>query len=198
MEIHFHFVPTCDLLSCQEEEDDKNSEAKSYQDGDYEKKQHPGYFRHLLFVMSKFGALAVAMLVASVLCFLYIVGTIILWFVGIFGIFDWVASNWKESQENIPKAMPGQEHGDHWKRAWELASLRNHGVSEGRNRGHFNVVPFLKSKTGLDMQHLMRLTKARDAKSKSEEELIEVDRKLPDAHIDLKHLSDMITKRATE
>eukprot|EP00903_Cladosiphon_okamuranus_P014650 g13585.t1 len=97
--------------------------------------------------------------------------------------------------EDAPEAMPGQEQGDHWKNAWNLAKSRNHGFRVDCEHPHFNVVPFLESKTGLSMQHLGRQTKLHDDKTKSEEELVEVDRELADAPIDFKYLSRKVEKR---
>lgn len=131
--------------------------------------------------------LLVAVVCATLLCLSYIVGSFILWVLGIGMLLGklgaelrkWWVEIWKKNQSEqrgvlIPDAMPGQEDGDHWERAWELAKLRNHGVREDRGQAHFHVVPFLKSLTGLDTQHLAKLTKERDERSKFEKELIEV------------------------
>lgn len=127
------------------------------------------------------------------LCLVYILGTFVLWILGIYRICEWMELNWKKRGGNTPEAMPGQEHGGTWHRAWVLARLRNHGV---HGQAQFNGVPFLKSRTGIDVQHLAWLTKARDAKSKSVQELIEADRQLPETHIDLGHLLERVKRRA--
>lgn len=157
---------------------------------------HPGYFRRFCSGVQTSVVLIFATLAAVLLCLSYIIGAIILWCVGIRMIFAWCRANWKRKDNAMPEAMPGQEYGDHWERAWELATLRNHGVREDGSQAHFHVVPFLKSKTGVDMQHLTRLTKARDPKTKSDKELMDVDGNLPAARIDLGHLSDMVNQRA--
>lgn len=97
--------------------------------------------------------------------------------------------------DSIPEVVPGQEGGNHWENAWDLANLRNHGIREDCKHPHFYVVPFLKSKTGLDMPHLARLTKSRDEKLKSERELVEVDRELAHALIDVEYLLREANKR---
>lgn len=115
---------------------------------------------------------------------------------GVFRLSWWLKENWgKTVEENIPEAMAGQEKGSHWKIAWDLANLRNHGISADCKLPHFNVIPFLKSKTGLDMRHLARLTISRDETSKVEEELVEVDRELACAPLDLEHLSRRAERR---
>lgn len=187
-------------LSALEKTKEQNEEdmGNETDEEDDDKEKELEFLERVESIAKQFAAFVFAPVGASVLYLLYVVGTIFLWGVGFVGIFKWVISTWKkrDRNNNIPEAMPGQELGEHWERAWELASLRNHGVREDRGQAHFNVVPFLKSQTGLDMQHLMRLAKARDAKSKSEQELIAVDRMLPDARIDLEYLSDMIKERA--
>lgn len=158
----------------------------------------PGYFRALGSGTKGFFYLLLAIVGALVLCFFYILGSVLLWIIGMCRIFRWMVDIWKEDKDNIPEAMPGQENGDHWKRAWELARRRNNGVREHGGRPHFHVVPLLKSRTGLDTQHLARLINARDTKSKSKEELIRVDRNLPDARIDLEHLLLKTKSRAEQ
>ena len=155
-----------------------------------------GYLRELESAVCVLGLLVVASLVAAMLCFSYIVGSFILWGSGHYRLLEWLQNNWgKESDDNTPEAMAGQESGKHWENAWALANLRNHGIRENSKHPHFYVVPFLKSKTGLDMQHLARLTSSRDGKSKSEKELVEVDRELAHAPIDLEYLSWKAEKR---
>lgn len=183
-----------DGSSTDESDDDDDDDGDDVDDDN--DKPHPGYFRRFLSGIKSVCSLLIAILGASLLCLLYIFATIILWAVGVWMIFTWVYSNWEEKNGNMPEAMPGQEDGDHWKRAWELASLRNQGVRENRGQVHFHVVPFLKSKTGLDMQHLAQLTKNRDDKSNSEAKLIEVDKKLPYFAIDLGHLKALAKERA--
>lgn len=192
-------------MVCTREKTEEESEPAPDDDSDWdteeedeeeEEKVHPGYFRRFCSGLNACVILIFATFGAVLLCLLYIIGSIILWCVGICMIFKWCETNWNRKDDDIPEAMPGQEHGHHWERAWELATLRNHGVREDGSQAHFHVVPFLKSKTGVDMKHLTRLTKARDEKTKSEEELADVDRKLPAARIDLRHLSDMVKRRA--
>lgn len=129
------------------------------------------------------------------LCLCYIIGSVALWAAGMVWLLSWLRKNWAKNVEDMPEAMPGQEHGDHWKNAWDLAKSRNHGFRVDCEHPHFNVLPFLKSKTGLSMQHLASLTKLHDEKSKSDEELVEVDHELADAPIDLKYLSRKVQKR---
>lgn len=161
-------------------------------------KKDPGYFWALLSGIHTSMILVVAIGGASLLCLTYIIGSVLLWILGICRVCMWFGKNWTANDENIPDAMPGQETTDHWKNAWELARLRNDGISEEGGQANFHVVPLLKTKTGLDMQHLARLSKARDAKSKSERELVEVDHNLPDARIDLEHLRLMVKSRAKQ
>ncbi|CAM9206508.1 unnamed protein product [Ectocarpus fasciculatus] len=176
-----------------EDDDDDDDDGDDVDDG--KEKPRPGYFRRFLSGIKSLCYLLIAMVGASFLCLLYIFATTILWAVGIWMIVIWVYSNWEEKKGNVPEAMPGQEDGHHWIRAWELASLRNQGVRANRGQAHFHVVPLLKSKTGLDMQHLAQLTKNRDDKSNSEAKLIEVDQKLPYFAIDLGHLQALAKER---
>lgn len=180
--------------------DNSDEDCPSDEEDDKEDcRPHRGYFRRLLRATKSSVYLLASSFLAILLCLLYIIGSILLWFIGIWGVIDWVLKNWKEKKSDIPEAMPGQEQGgDHWKRAWQLTTLRNHGAREDRGQEHFHVLPFLKSKTGVNVQHLARLTKTRDEKSKSEEELIEVDRKLAGARIDLDGLSENIKFRAKQ
>lgn len=149
--------------------------------------QHLGYVLRLMSAAKSLCGLLLATVCAILLCLSYIMGSFVLWVLGIGMLFGklgaelrkWRAEIWKtdESEQRgalIPDAMPGQEDGDHWERAYELAMLRNHGVREDCGQAHFHVVPFLKSLTGLDTQHLAQLTKERDERSKFEKELIEV------------------------
>ncbi|CAM9807163.1 unnamed protein product [Ectocarpus sp. 6 AP-2014] len=173
----------------EDEEDDTNQGLGDIEEEEEMKeKVHPGYFRRIFITFLWSAVLVVATAVAAILCALYILFSIVLWFVGLHMIYKWVRTNWTPKSNDRPSAMPGQEEGDHWQRAWDLVSLRNHGVREDFDQAHFNVLPFLKSKTGLDRQHLAWLTKARDDKSKSEEDLIDGDRELPGARIDMEHL----------
>lgn len=187
--------------------------------GENKQVESPGYFVRLWKVVCSLLFLVLVTAGATVLCLLYVIGSILLWVCGICCIPLWVERNWKETireklsgetpatmpgqdspkampGQEIPEAMPGQEIGDAWERAYELVKLRNHGVREDRGQTHFHVVPFLKSKTGLNMQHLMSLTKSRDERLKSELELSKVDGRLPAARISLRHLSDRAKSRA--
>ncbi|CBN74319.1 Transient Receptor Potential Channel. Partial sequence [Ectocarpus siliculosus] len=173
----------------EDEEDDTNQGLGDIEEEEEMKeKVHPGYFRRIFITFLWSAVLVVATAVAAILCALYILFSVVLWFVGLHMIYKWVRTNWTPESNDRPRAMPGQEEGDHWQRAWDLVSLRNHGVREDFDQAHFNVLPFLKSKTGLDRQHLAWLTKARDDKAKSEEDLIDGDRELPGARIDMEHL----------
>lgn len=163
-----------------------------------DEKLPPGYFWALVSGMQAFVLMLFATVGASVLCFTYILGSMILWVLGICRISVWLKDNWGVRDKNIPESMPGQENTDHWERAWELACLRNNGVRDKGTQAHFHIVPLLKSKAGLDMQHLAQLSKTRDPKSKSEQELAEVDRNLPDARIDLEHLLRLVRLRADQ
>lgn len=146
--------------------------------------QHLGYVLRLLSAAASFVGLIVATGCAVLLCLSYIVGSFVLWVLGIGMLlgklgaefWSWLVGEKQNDHRDvlIPDAMPGQEDGDHWRRAWELAMLRNHGVREDCGQAHFHVVPFLKSLTGLDTQHLAKLTTERDERWKSERELIEV------------------------
>ncbi|CAM9931417.1 unnamed protein product, partial [Ectocarpus sp. 13 AM-2016] len=173
-----------------EDEEDETNQGLGHLEEEEEMKEtvHPGYFRRILMTFLWSAVLVVATAVAAILCASYIFLSVVLWFVGLHMIFKWVRTNWTPKRKGRPTAMPGQEEGDHWQRAWDLVSLRNHGVREDFDQAHFNVLPFLKSKTGLDRQHLAWLTKARDDKSKSEEDLIDGDRELPGACIDMDNL----------
>lgn len=164
------------------QEDDKDGNGQDGGSATEEQPAGPGYFWRFLFFFGSFVLLIVMTVCAVILCLSYIVGSFILWILGIWMLVSeqfvvlikWIMERGREDAPNahvpdIPDAMPGQEGGIHWQRAWELATLRNGGV-----QGHFHVGPFLKSKKGLDMQHLARLVKDRDAKSKFEEELIKV------------------------
>lgn len=140
--------------------------------------------------------LIVTTLGAAILCFFYSIGSIALWIAGAFRLWWWLKENWKKKvEEKIPEAMAGQEKGSHWETAWDLANLRNHGISADCKLPHFNVIPFLKSKTGLDMRHLAHLTISRDETSKVEEELVRVDRELACAPLDLEYLSQKAERR---
>ncbi|CAM9266991.1 unnamed protein product [Ectocarpus sp. 4 AP-2014] len=173
----------------EDEENDTNEGLGHFEEEEEMKeKVHPGYFRRIFFTFLWSAVLVVATAVAAILCAFYIFLSVALWFVGLHMIYKWVRTNWTPKRNDHPTAMPGQEEGDHWQRAWNLVNLRNHGVREDFDQAHFNVLPFLKSKTGLNRQHLAWLTKARDDKSKSEEDLIDGDRELPGARIDMDHL----------
>ncbi|CAM9237184.1 unnamed protein product [Ectocarpus sp. 12 AP-2014] len=175
-------------------QDDPNY-ARDKEEKEAKEKSHPGYFRRLLIAVFWSAVLVVATAVAAFLSALYIFLSVVLWLVGLHMIYKWVRKNWTRNTDDIPGALAGQEDGDHWQRAWELVSLRNHGVREDFDNAHFNVLPFLKSKTGLDRQHLARLTKARDGKSECEKELTHVDRELPGVRIDLDYLRKKSTTR---
>lgn len=158
-----------------------------------ENNSSPGYVRELASVVCALLIMIVAMAFATMFCLLYIFGAIILWIMGAFRLLVWLWNNCSQNRDDKnPEAMPGQEGGSHWVNAWKLANLRNHGIREDREHPHFYVVPFLKSKTGLDMQHLARMANIRDEKSNSEKELVEVDRELADARIDIRHLSSLL------
>ncbi|CAM9266687.1 unnamed protein product [Ectocarpus sp. 4 AP-2014] len=175
-------------------QDDPNH-GREKEEKEVKEKSHPGYFRRLLIAVFWSAVLVVATAVAAFLCALYIFLSVVLWLVGLHMIYKWVQKNWTRNTDDIPGALAGQEDGDHWQRAWELVSLRNHGVRGDFDNAHFNVLPFLKSKTGLDRQHLAWLTKARYDKSKCEKELTDVDRELPGVHIDLDYLRKKGTPR---
>eukprot|EP00903_Cladosiphon_okamuranus_P014652 g13586.t1 len=184
-----------------DDDDDEQNDSSTKREikvVDDDEKPSPGYFWALFSGIKAIGGLLFGIMGASALCFTYILCSILLWALGQFMVGKWLVDNWGEPEENIPEAMAGQEKTCHWKRAWELACLRNNGVREEDAQANFHVVPLLKSKTGLDMQHLARLSNARDAKSTSEKELMEVDRKLPDARIDLEHLLQMVKSRADQ
>lgn len=113
--------------------------------------------------------------------------------VGCFRLGYWLIENWREennerNNEYIPAAMPGQDGGHHWKNAWDLANVRNHGIREDCKHPHFYAIPFLRSKTGFETSHLARLTKSRDEKLKSERDLVEIDKELAHAPIELEFL----------
>ncbi|CAM9807234.1 unnamed protein product [Ectocarpus sp. 6 AP-2014] len=182
------------LLRMAHPADDPNH-GRDKEEEEAKEKSHPGYFRSLVIAVFWSAVLVVATAVAAFLCALYIILSVVLWLVGLHMIHKWVKQNWTTNTDDIPGALAGQEDGDHWRRAWELVSLRNHGVREDFDNAHFNVLPFLKSKTGLDRQHLARHTKARDDKSKCEKELTDVDRELPGVRIDLDYLSKKGTPR---
>lgn len=154
-----------------------------------------GYFQRLILYVELCGKFLAATLGGSVLICLYILGTFVLWFHGMYKIFEWSnemhRSIYKISDRLDP--VPGQEHGDTWQKACKLARLKNHGAHD---QAHFNVVPFLKSSKGIDVQHLVRLTKSRDAKSQSDQELVGVDRQLPETHIALRHLLQRVEQGA--
>eukprot|EP00752_Nemacystus_decipiens_P011859 g10519.t1 len=154
-----------------------------------------GYFDALVSLVGGVVGLAVGTVGGTVLCLFYIAGSVILWAAGILWLLPWLCENWNKSTEDTPEAMPGQEQGDHWKNAWNLVKSRNHGFRVDCEHPHFNVVPFLTSKTGLGMQHLARLTKLHDEKSKSEKDLVDVDHELADVPIDVKYISRKVEKR---
>ena len=204
--IFVHVVPSHLAWPCpfesiftrEQDQEDRNSSKTGMIQEEEKEKPPPGYFWALFSGMRTVVVLLVAIVIASMLCFFYIICSVLLWVLGIYGIYVWLKDNWEKNDRKIPKAMPGQEKTDHWVRAWQLAHLRNNGIREEGAQANFHVVPLLKSKTGLDMQHLARLSKARDAKTKSEKELVEVDRNLPDARIDLEHLLLMVKSRAEQ
>ncbi|CAM9154356.1 unnamed protein product [Ectocarpus fasciculatus] len=169
-------------------DDGNHGRGQVNEEEEVNEKVHPGYFRRLVITVLWSAVLVGATVLAAILCALYIFLSVILWFVGLHMIYKWVRKNWTKNTDDIPGALAGQEDGEHWQRAWELVSLRNHGIREDFDQAHFNVLPFLKSKTGLDRQHLTWLTKAQDTKSKCEKELTDVDRELPGARIDLDYL----------
>ncbi|CBN74318.1 Ankyrin Repeat Transient Receptor Potential Channel [Ectocarpus siliculosus] len=189
--------PDDDGSSTSERDDGDDHDDDGDDVDDDKEKPHLGYFRRFLSGIKSMCSLLVAMVAASFLCLLYIFATMILWAVGIWMVVTWVYSNWDKKNGDMPEPMPGQEDGHHWKRAWELASLRNQGARANRGQAHFHIAPLLKSKTGLDMQHLAQLTKNRHDESNSEAKLIEVDQKLPYFAIDLGHLQKL-AKEKTE
>ena len=155
-----------------------------------------GYFQELLSTAFAFSVLVFAMACAIALCFLYIVGSVVLWALGVIRLGKWLKEKWGSGNDDrVPEAMPGQDGGRHWKNAWDLANLRNHGIREDCKHPHFYVVPFLKSKTGFDTPHLARLTKSKDEKLQSERDLVEIDKELAHAPIDLEFLKWRAEKR---
>lgn len=95
-------------------------------------------------------------------------GSIILWFRGMWGVYEWVRwemkgkdGNKNKAKEdndgllNCPTAMPGQERQDHWEKAWLLAKARNYRIQDDTKSVHFHVAPFLKSTKGLSMEDLI-------------------------------------------
>lgn len=163
------------------------------EDGETWKKEFwrsPGYFYKLLLAVSALVALVVTTVVATLLCFFYIFGSVILWSCGFCRLFGLLYKR-REGQPKkmIPEAMAGQEGGKLWERAWDLANKGNHGIRRGCHHPNFHVVPFLKSKTGLDIHNLVRMTSIKDEKLESHKQLVQVDRELAHAAIDLKYLS---------
>ena len=176
-------------------EDEEDDESYDGDGGGEVANVHRGYLGRLLSAMLSCVFLLVATGPALVLCFLYVLGTFVLWALGIYRIIGkWMRLSLNERGRKTPEAMPGLADGCTWDRAWEFASRWNHGVSEIRGYAHFNVAQFLKSNTGMNLHHLASVVKARDAKSKSEKEGIEADCNSLDSV--LEHLFERINRRA--
>lgn len=71
--------------------------------------------------------------------------------------------------------MPGEENGEFWLNAWELAQSRNISSTRGKQKeAHFNVEPLLTSTTGLRMSHLVMLVKSQnDGSSRAERQKLD-------------------------
>lgn len=133
-----------------------------------------------------------AVLVAAGLFVVSTLGSLVLWGRGLWGVWKWVC--WRGAVEGkkvsgeterhrCPTAMPGQEHGDHWKHSWEMAKSRNYRISKELDCLHFNVAPLIKGTAGLGLEHLVMLVKKRSERSEREKDLKEVDREVAGGHL---------------
>lgn len=127
-----------------------------------------GKLRESLLALGTIVACLLALLFAAALCGACIVGSFFLWFRGVWNVWEWV--RWRRSEEGkfvsgeteqeCPTAMPGQEHGQNWRHAWQhVAKARNFRIRHEHGSEHFHVAPFLQSTTGLDMKRLCSLAK---------------------------------------
>eukprot|EP00903_Cladosiphon_okamuranus_P021649 g19903.t1 len=94
------------------------------------------------------------------------------------GIIQW--AQWRKSVQGkvgfgetahrgYPTAMPGQEHGNNWRYAWEhVAKKQNFRLRHEHESEHFHVAPLLQSTSGLDMERLYFLTKKKQEPSSGE------------------------------
>lgn len=74
------------------------------------------------------------------------------------------------------KVMPGEEHGTRWMEARQIANSMNSVMRGEGYAKHFNLGPFLKCTTGLDMVHLYRLISRRDDDEERSKKLDDIDR----------------------
>lgn len=131
----------------------------------------------------------IALGLAAILCVLSCIGSIILWLRGLWGVVEW--SFWRLTEEgkfvsgasenNCPKAMPGQERGDPWRHAWKVVKARNYRIRHESESAHFHIGSLLKSTTGLDMERLVMLVKNRDAKNNRDKEFKAMDKEAAEA-----------------
>ncbi len=71
--------------------------------------------------------------------------------------------------------MPGQEGGRHWVYVWKCVKyIRSFNVQDENESVNFNVGPLLQITTGLDVQHLALLVKARGKRAKISKETADI------------------------
>jgi len=80
-----------------------------------------------------------------------------------------------EVENEFPSPMPGQECGKHWFYVWKcITSIRSFDIQDENESVNFNVGPLLQITTGLDVQHLAMIVKARGKRAKNKKETAEI------------------------
>lgn len=130
------------------------------------------------FVIMAFNILSILLLwgmTTIILAFLWVAGvlsSVILWFRGIWGIYQWFrwrnredTRKWLEvwEQRRCPlHIMHGEVNWARWLEAWEIARSIRINDEERYYAHEFDVKEFLKKTTALEMKHLSLLRDRRD------------------------------------
>lgn len=152
-----------------------------------------GHFRTLVLAVLSSVAMIAAVVVAAAMCVVFTAGSAVLWVRGLWDVLQWLAWRTSDDAKSVsgetekhpcPTAMPGQEHGSHWKHAWwNVAKRSNYRIRAERESVHFNVAPLLTSTTGLDLERLSLLIKRGDDNTVREKDITEIDRAAASGHL---------------
>ncbi|CAM9398821.1 unnamed protein product, partial [Laminaria digitata] len=142
-----------------------------------------GYLRPLALTAIYLVASAGALFVAAVCCLIYILGAVLLWLRGLYGVIEWCKWEWKNSPagKNLPAdggkgaVMPGAwgVDGDAWENAKSVAinmSCTSRKRAFAGDAGHFDVELLLHMTTGWDLGHLSSLVRCQEEKEKEKED----------------------------
>lgn len=146
-----------------------------------------GYLRSTIQIVAALFGWFMATAVAAIYSALCIAASLLLFFLGLAGVWRWWRwrwseegrrlSRWERENDGCPvKVMPGEEHGTRWIEARQIANSMNSGMRGETYATHFNLGPFLKCTTGLDMVQLYILISRRDDDEERSKKLDDIDR----------------------